>query len=48
MEGKEIIGGYCEIEVATLDDALEMAKRGPAAARWRFGRPCRAETARTS
>jgi hypothetical protein len=29
MEGKEIIGGYCEIEVATLDDALEMAKAWP-------------------
>ena len=29
MEGKEIVGGYCEIEVPTLDDALEMAKTWP-------------------
>jgi hypothetical protein len=29
MEGKEIIGGYCEIDVANLDEALEMAKAWP-------------------
>jgi hypothetical protein len=29
MEGKEIVGGYCEIEVANLDEALEMAKSWP-------------------
>ena len=26
MKGKEIIGGYCEIDVADLDEALRMAK----------------------
>jgi hypothetical protein len=29
MEGKEIIGGYCEIDVPSLDDAIEMAKTWP-------------------
>ena len=29
LEGKEIVGGYCEIEVANLDEALEMAKSWP-------------------
>ena len=29
MEGKEIIGGYCEIDVADLDEALRMAKTWP-------------------
>jgi len=29
LEGKEIIGGYCEIDVANLDEALELAKRWP-------------------
>jgi hypothetical protein len=30
MEGNEIIGGYAEIEVADLDQALRMAKTWPA------------------
>jgi hypothetical protein len=29
LEGKEIIGGYCEIDVANLDEALELAKAWP-------------------
>jgi len=29
LEGKEQIGGYAEIEVADLDEALEMAKKWP-------------------
>ena len=29
LEGKEQIGGYAEIEVADLDEALEMAKAWP-------------------
>jgi hypothetical protein len=29
MEGKEAIGGYAEIEVADLDEALRMAKTWP-------------------
>lgn len=29
IESKEIIGGYAEIEVADLDEALEMAKEWP-------------------
>jgi hypothetical protein len=30
LEGNEIIGGYAEIEVADLDEALRMAKGWPA------------------
>jgi Uncharacterized protein conserved in bacteria len=30
IEGKEIIGGYWIIDVADLDEALEMAKEWPA------------------
>jgi hypothetical protein len=30
MEGKEIIGGYTEVNVADLDEALRMAKTWPA------------------
>lgn len=29
LEGKEIVGGYTEVEVADLDEALEMAKTWP-------------------
>ncbi|HKA48001.1 MAG TPA: DUF6596 domain-containing protein [Candidatus Dormibacteraeota bacterium] len=29
MEGKEIVGGYTEVEAADLDEALEMAKAWP-------------------
>jgi hypothetical protein len=29
MEGKEIIGGYCEVDVMDLDEALRMAKTWP-------------------
>lgn len=29
MEGKEVIGGYCEIDVADLDEALRMATSWP-------------------
>jgi hypothetical protein len=29
MEGKEAIGGYAEIDVADLDEALRMAKTWP-------------------
>ena len=29
IEGKEIIGGYCEIDVADIDEALRMAKTWP-------------------
>ena len=29
MEGKEIVGGYTEVEAADLDEALEMAKTWP-------------------
>ena len=29
VEGKEVIGGYCEIEVADLDEALELAMTWP-------------------
>jgi hypothetical protein len=30
IEGKEVIGGYAEVEVDDLDQALEMAKEWPA------------------
>ena len=30
MEGKEVIGGYTEVNVADLDEALRMAKTWPA------------------
>ena len=30
LEGNELIGGYAEIEVADLDEALRMAKTWPA------------------
>ena len=30
LEGNEVIGGYAEIEVADLDEALNMAKSWPA------------------
>jgi hypothetical protein len=29
IESKEVIGGYAEVEVADLDEALEMAKSWP-------------------
>ena len=29
LEGKEVVGGYCEIEVADLDEALELAMTWP-------------------
>ncbi|HKF75360.1 MAG TPA: YciI family protein [Candidatus Dormibacteraeota bacterium] len=29
LEGKEMVGGYCEIDVADLDEALELAKTWP-------------------
>lgn len=29
LEGKELVGGYTEVEVADLDEALEMAKTWP-------------------
>ena len=29
LEGKEVIGGYAEVEVADLDEALAMAKTWP-------------------
>jgi hypothetical protein len=29
LEGKEGVGGYCEIEAADLDEALRMAKTWP-------------------
>jgi hypothetical protein len=29
LEGKEIVGGYCEIDVENLDEALELAKSWP-------------------
>lgn len=29
LEGKEGVGGYCEIEVADLDEALRLAKTWP-------------------
>ncbi len=29
LEGKELVGGYCEIDVANLDEALEMARTWP-------------------
>jgi hypothetical protein len=29
LEGKEIVGGYTEVRVANLDEALEMAKAWP-------------------
>jgi hypothetical protein len=29
LEGKEIVGGYTEVEVADLDEALAIAKRWP-------------------
>ena len=32
IEGKEAIGGYAEIEVADLDEAIAMAKEWPGAA----------------
>lgn len=30
VEGKEIVSGYCEIEVADLDEALRMVRTWPA------------------
>jgi hypothetical protein len=30
VEGKELLGGYCEVDVADLDEALELAKTWPA------------------
>lgn len=30
LEGKELLGGYCEIDVANLDEAIELAKTWPA------------------
>jgi len=30
VEGTEVIGGYAEIDVADLDEALQMAKTWPA------------------
>jgi hypothetical protein len=30
VEGKEVVSGYAEIEVADLDDALQMVKTWPA------------------
>jgi hypothetical protein len=32
LEGTEVIGGYAEIDVADLDEALQMAKTWPAGA----------------
>jgi hypothetical protein len=29
LEGNEVIGGYIEIDVADLDEALQMAKTWP-------------------
>jgi hypothetical protein len=29
LEGNEVIGGYCEVDVAELDDALAMARAWP-------------------
>ena len=29
LEGKEIVGGYCEVEVGDLDEALAMARGWP-------------------
>ena len=29
LEGKEVVGGYCEIDVADLDEALELARTWP-------------------
>ena len=29
IEAKEVIGGYAEVEVADLDEALEIAKTWP-------------------
>jgi hypothetical protein len=29
LEGNEVIGGYCEVEVGELDDALAMARAWP-------------------
>jgi hypothetical protein len=29
LEAKEVVGGYCEIEVADLDEALELAMTWP-------------------
>ncbi len=29
IESKEVIGGYAEVEVADLDEALEIAKTWP-------------------
>jgi hypothetical protein len=29
LEGKEIVGGYCEVEVSDLDEALAMARGWP-------------------
>jgi hypothetical protein len=29
LEGKELVGGYCAIDVADLDEALEMARTWP-------------------
>jgi len=29
LEGKELVGGYCEIEVADLDEALALARTWP-------------------
>jgi hypothetical protein len=30
LEGKELLGGYCEIDVADLDEAIELATTWPA------------------
>ncbi|HEV2783624.1 MAG TPA: YciI family protein [Actinophytocola sp.] len=30
VEGKEVVSGYCEVEVADLDEALRMVKDWPA------------------
>jgi len=29
LEGKELVGGYCEIDVADLDEALQMVRTWP-------------------
>ena len=33
LEGKEVVGGYCEIDVADLDEAPELAKTWPGRAK---------------
>lgn len=30
VEGKEVVSGYAEVEVADLDEALELARSWPA------------------